>query len=125
MRWTLNTVPYGVHFHDASRSCARAHEHADQADYFTFLGPSTFKIFLWDSRKNSTRYAVKQVLYAGEDAPRSAIIPPGVFHAYKNVGRKLGMVVNSPDRLSAGKRKKEKVDGTRHEKDLNTIFIID
>ena len=29
------------------------HEHADQADYFAFLGPSNFKVYLWDNRKES------------------------------------------------------------------------
>ncbi|MBU0985333.1 MAG: dTDP-4-dehydrorhamnose 3,5-epimerase family protein, partial [candidate division Zixibacteria bacterium] len=29
------------------------HEHVDQADYFCFLGPSTFRVYLWDNRKDS------------------------------------------------------------------------
>ncbi|MCK5077124.1 MAG: dTDP-4-dehydrorhamnose 3,5-epimerase family protein, partial [Calditrichia bacterium] len=24
------------------------HEHADQTDYFCFIGPSTFRLYLWD-----------------------------------------------------------------------------
>jgi dTDP-4-dehydrorhamnose 3,5-epimerase-like enzyme len=32
------------------------HEHADQADDFGFLGPSNFKIYLWDNRKSSPTY---------------------------------------------------------------------
>jgi dTDP-4-dehydrorhamnose 3,5-epimerase len=101
------------------------HEHEDQADYFTFIGPSNFKIYLWDNRKNSSTYMLKQVLYAGEDAPKSVIIPPGVVHAYKNVGGKPGMVVNCPNQLFAGRGKKDKVDEIRHEKDPDTIYKID
>lgn len=101
------------------------HEHADQADYFAFIGPSTFKIYLWDNRQNSPTYRNRMVLLAGEEAPRTVIIPPGVVHAYKNVGGKTGMVVNLPNRLFAGRGRKEKVDETRHELDPNSIFIID
>jgi dTDP-4-dehydrorhamnose 3,5-epimerase len=101
------------------------HEHADQADDFGFLGPSNFKIYLWDNRKSSPTYMMKQVLFAGEDAPKSILIPAGVVHAYKNVGGTLGMVVNCPNRLFAGKGKKEAVDEIRHEADPDTIFQLD
>ncbi len=101
------------------------HEHIDQADHFAFIGPSNFKIYLWDNRKDSPTFMTRQVVYAGEDAPRTLIIPAGVVHAYKNVGGKLGMVVNLPNRLFAGPGKKEKVDEIRHERDPKTIFLID
>lgn len=101
------------------------HEHVDQADYFCFIGPSNFKLYLWDNRKDSPTYMTRKIVYAGEDAPRSIIIPPGVVHAYKNVGGKLGMVVNFPNRLFAGKGKKDPVDEVRHEDDPNTIYQLD
>ncbi len=101
------------------------HEHVDQADNFCFIGPSNFKIYLWDNRKNSPTHMVKQILFAGEDSACSIIIPPGVVHAYKNVGGKSGMVVNCPNRLFAGKGKKEPVDEIRHESDPDTIFVLD
>jgi dTDP-4-dehydrorhamnose 3,5-epimerase len=101
------------------------HEHVDQADNFGFLGPSNFKVYLWDNRKQSTTYMVRQVVFAGEDGPKSILIPPGVVHAYKNVGDRLGMVVNFPNRLFAGRGKKEKVDEVRHEGDPNTVFRLD
>ena len=63
------------------------HEHVDQADMFAFIGPSNFKVYLWDTRKNSPTFQSRFVFIAGEDAPKSVIIPPGVVHAYKNVGR--------------------------------------
>jgi dTDP-4-dehydrorhamnose 3,5-epimerase len=101
------------------------HEHVDQTDNFCFLGPSNFKVYLWDNRKQSPTYMTKQVVYAGEDAPRSVVIPAGVVHAYKNIGGKLGMVVNCPNRLYAGRGKKEPVDEVRHEDDPNTIYKLD
>lgn len=101
------------------------HEHVDQADNFAFLGPSNFKVYLWDNRKSSTTYMVRQVLYAGEDSPKSVIIPPGIVHAYKNVGSKQGMVLNFPNQLFAGKGKASPVDEIRHETDPDTIFKLD
>ena len=101
------------------------HEHKDQADYFCFIGPSNFKIYLWDNRRQSPTYMTKQVVFGGEDSPCSVIIPPGVVHAYRNAGGKPGMVVNCPNRLFAGRGKKEPVDEIRHEADPKTIFQLD
>jgi dTDP-4-dehydrorhamnose 3,5-epimerase len=101
------------------------HEHVDQADMFCFLGPSTFKVYLWDNRKESPSYMVREIISAGEEDPRCIIIPPGVAHAYRNVGDRMGMVVNCPNRLYAGKGKKEPVDEIRHEADPTTIFVLD
>ncbi len=101
------------------------HEHLEQADFFAFIGPSNFKILLWDNRKSSPTYMMKQVVYAGEDGPKSILIPPGIVHAYKNVGGKPGMVVNVPNKLFAGWGRKEPVDEIRHELDPNSIFRIE
>lgn len=101
------------------------HEHADQADCFAFIGPSDFKLYLWDNRASSPTYRTRQIIYAGEDAPRVVIIPPGVVHAYRNVGGKPGIVVNLPNRLYAGKGKREPVDEIRHEHDPKSIFQLD
>ncbi len=101
------------------------HEHAAQADVFGFIGPSTFKLYLWDNRKGSRTYMTKQIIEAGEKNPLRVVIPHGVVHAYKNIGSEPGMVVNYPNQLFAGKGKKEKVDEIRHESDPNSIFRLD
>ncbi len=101
------------------------HEHIDQADLFGFIGPSTFKIYLWDNRKNSPTYMNKMLIIAGENEPKSVLIPAGVVHAYKNIGDVMGMVTNYPNRLFMGSGKTEKVDEIRYENDPNTIFQID
>ena len=101
------------------------HEHNDQADLFCFLGPSTFRIFLWDARKESATFGNKMVFDAGEQQPKSVVIPAGVVHAYKNVGSVPGWVVNLPNRLYAGKGRKEQVDEIRHEIDPKTIYTLD
>jgi dTDP-4-dehydrorhamnose 3,5-epimerase len=97
------------------------HEHVEQADLFGFLGPSMFKIYLWDNRKHSRTFGNGMTLTAGEDQPKSVLIQAGVVHAYKNIGDSMGMVTNYPDRLFAGKGEKEKVYEIRHESDPNTL----
>ncbi len=101
------------------------HEHVDQADLFAFIGPSDFKIYLWDNRPSSPTYRVRQVIFAGINAPKSVIIPPGVVHAYRNIGETIGMVVNLPNRLFAGQGKSSPVDEIRHESDPSSLFVLD
>lgn len=101
------------------------HEHVDQTDCFAFIGPSNFKVYLWDNRAGSPTQGIRQIVYAGEDSPRSVIIPPGVVHAYRNVGIKEGMVVNLPNRLYAGRGKQEPVDEIRHEEKADSPFRLD
>ena len=91
------------------------HEHARQTDCFCFLGPSNFKVYLWDRRKDSPTCGAKHVFFAGVDSPCMVVIPPGVVHAYKNVGTENGIVYNAPNRLYAGEGKKHPVDEIRHE----------
>lgn len=101
------------------------HEHTEQADLFGFFGPSTFKVFMWDNRKNSPTYRNRMIVLAGADDPKSILIPPGIVHAYKNVGNEMGMVTNVPNRLYAGYERKFGVDEIRHESDPITIFQLD
>ena len=37
------------------------HEHVEQTDIFIFMGPGTFKVYLWDSRENSETFGEKMV----------------------------------------------------------------
>jgi dTDP-4-dehydrorhamnose 3,5-epimerase len=101
------------------------HEHADQADYFCFIGPSNFKLRMWDNRPESENYGCVMTVFAGEDAPKAVLVPKGVVHAYKNVGASVGIVVNLPNRLYAGRGRREPVDEIRHEDDLDTVFRVD
>ncbi|MBI5463910.1 MAG: dTDP-4-dehydrorhamnose 3,5-epimerase family protein [Ignavibacteriales bacterium] len=101
------------------------HEHADQTDVFAFIGPSIFRIYLWDARKNSSTYRHRLRFEAGEGNPKLVVIPPGVVHAYKNIGAVDGLVLNFPNRLYAGKGKKDTVDEIRHENSVNSIYLLD
>lgn len=100
------------------------HEHWDQADYFCFIGPSNFKLRVWDNRKNSETFGSMMTMVVGEDNPAAVLIPAGVVHGYKNVGEKDGIVINCPNRLYAGDGRKEEVDEIRHEDDGESTFVL-
>ena len=53
------------------------------------------------------------------------VVPPGVVHAYENVGGTPGWVFNCPNRLFKGTGRKEPVDEIRHEDDPNSPFRLD
>lgn len=101
------------------------HEHVDQADLFCFLGPSTFKLRLWDNRKDSPTYNNVMTLLVGEDDAKAVVVPKGVAHGYKNVGAVDGMVINCPNRLYMGEGKREPIDEIRHEDDPDTIYQME
>jgi dTDP-4-dehydrorhamnose 3,5-epimerase len=101
------------------------HEHAFQTDYFAFIGPGDFTLYLWDIRTKSPSFGKKMKLRVGHLDKQAVIVPPGVVHAYKNTGVGPGWVVNLPNQLYAGRGKKESVDETRHEDTPNSPFILD
>jgi dTDP-4-dehydrorhamnose 3,5-epimerase len=101
------------------------HEHAEQADFFCFIGPSNFKMRLWDNRPDSETYGNMMTLFVGADNPKSVLVPRGVVHAYRNIGHGVGIVINLPNRLFMGANRSQEVDEIRHEDDPETIFRMD
>lgn len=101
------------------------HEHVEQADCFAFIGPSNFKIYLWDNRPGSRTFQAFQTDVVGADKPMLLIIPAGVVHAYQNVGKESGLVFNCPNRLYKGPGRKEPVDEIRHEEDPKSPFRLE
>lgn len=98
------------------------HEHVEQTDFFCFFG--NFRLYLWDNRKESPTYGKRTVLDT-DGKTYTAIVPPGVVHAYKNNGKSDGLVINLPDRLFRGKAKAQPVDEVRHEDDPGSPFRLD
>ena len=91
------------------------HEHRAQTDRFCFMGPSKFRLTLWDARPDSPARGRRMLIECGEGRPGLVVVPPGVIHAYRNIGLVEGMVINCPNQLYAGRGRKEPVDEIRHE----------
>ncbi len=91
------------------------HEHREQTDWFCFAGPSRFRLTMWDARPGSPTRGARMVVECGEGRPGIVVVPPGVIHAYRNIGLLEGLVFNCPNRLYAGAGRKEPVDEIRHE----------
>lgn len=100
------------------------HEHVDQADLFCFLGPSSFKLRMWDNRPESETFMTVMTEVYGQENPAVVLIPKGVVHAYRNVGDVDGIVVNCPNRLYRGIDRKDPIDEIRHEDDPETRFVM-
>lgn len=100
------------------------HEHIDQTDLFVFFH-GAFRFYLWDARISSSTYGVRYVLDVGEGNPCRSIVPPGVVHAYRNIGTTDGLIVNCPNRLYAGEGKQHPVDEIRHEDLDDSPFLME
>jgi len=101
------------------------HEHVDQTDFFAFLGPGDFMLYLWDARVDSPTRGRRLRAAVGASNPQSVVVPPGVVHAYRNVGATAGWVFNGPNRLYAGKDRREPVDEIRHEDRADSPYRLD
>jgi len=101
------------------------HEHREQTDFFAFAGPSDFKVTLWDNRPGSPTFGRRETFVLGASRLATLIVPPGVVHAYRNVGKVDGWVLNFPNRLYKGPGRKEQVDEIRHENDAESRFKLE
>ena len=100
------------------------HEHVDQTDLFVFFD-GTFRVYLWDIREESPTYGRRFVADLGRDQPATLLVPPGVVHAYRNVGDTEALILNCPNQLYAGWGKKEAVDEIRHEEHADSKFVME
>jgi dTDP-4-dehydrorhamnose 3,5-epimerase len=100
------------------------HEHLQQTDTFCFFGPTTFHLYLWDNRPESPSYLCHEIAVLGRTQPMTVVVPPGVVHAYRNIGDAPGLVINCPNRLYRGEGRQDPVDEIRHEDDARSAFRI-
>ncbi len=101
------------------------HEHREQTDFFAFTGPSDFEVTLWDNRAGSPTFGRRESFVLGASRPATLIVPPGVVHAYRNVGKVEGWVLNFPNRLYKGPGRAEPVDEIRHEDDAESPYRVE
>lgn len=98
--------------------CRGPHEHKFQSDFFVFVGPGDFMLYLWDKNGKNLKIEV------GEKNPTAIIVPPGIIHGYKCISENPGWVINLPDKLYRGHEKKEEIDEIRWEDDPNSPYKI-
>jgi len=101
------------------------HEHREQTDYFCFIGPSRFRVYFWDNRPGSPTSGQSARIETDEDSPLAVIVPPGVVHAYKNIGATAGYVFNAPDKLYRGPGRGSAADEIRYEEGGEGRFVLD
>jgi dTDP-4-dehydrorhamnose 3,5-epimerase len=97
------------------------HEHRTQTDVFAFLD-GRFRIVLWENRPG--RPSAREEHTVGHERPTAIVVPPGVVHAYQNIGDAPAIVINMPDQLYAGPGRSQPVDEIRHEADPESPFKI-
>jgi dTDP-4-dehydrorhamnose 3,5-epimerase len=101
------------------------HEHVHQADYFVFIGPGRFRVYLWDNRDDSATKGEHMKIEAGAGEPKAMYVPKGVVHGYKCISDVPGWCINLPDKLYKGENKTEEVDELRWEDKPDSPFKID
>jgi dTDP-4-dehydrorhamnose 3,5-epimerase len=74
------------------------HYHAGQTDCWT-PAKGMFQVALVDLRVGSRTFGARNTLYVGSLRPWRILIPPGVGHGYKVVGREDAMLVYLTDRF--------------------------
>jgi dTDP-4-dehydrorhamnose 3,5-epimerase len=95
------------------------HEHVDQTDGFLFFD-GQYELHLWENRPGAAEN--HEIHAVGRNNPVFVTVPPGVVHAYRNVGADDAFVINIPNRLYAGLNRAEPVDEIRHEDDTSSRF---
>jgi dTDP-4-dehydrorhamnose 3,5-epimerase len=74
------------------------HYHLDQTDCWT-PAAGMFQVALADLREGSPTFGARNTIYAGALRPWQILIPPGVAHGYKIVGRDPSVLVYMTDRF--------------------------
>ena len=100
------------------------HEHTHQTDLFVFFDGG-FRLYLWDTRKDSPSCGHRCAVDLGRAEPAAVLVPPGVVHAYRNIGSSDAFILNCPNRLYAGEHRAEPVDEIRHEDRADQLFVMD
>ncbi len=74
------------------------HYHVEQTDCWT-PAKGMFQVALADLRVGSSTFGARNTLYTGALRPWRILIPPGVAHGYKVIGREDAMLIYLTDRF--------------------------
>ncbi len=119
-------LPQMAYVSETSPGVARGpHEHREQSDCFAFIGPGDFRIYLWDARPDSPTQGHRVSRDVGAQDRQLVLVPPGVVHAYRNIGSTPGWVFNAANKLYAGVGRREPVDEIRHEGVAGSPYVME
>lgn len=71
------------------------HFHTRQTDHFCVV-KGMAKVVLYDPREDSPTRGEVNEFVIGEQKPRLVVIPPLVYHGYKNIGPETVLLLNMP-----------------------------
>jgi dTDP-4-dehydrorhamnose 3,5-epimerase len=74
------------------------HYHRRQTDYFCALSGMA-KVVLYDAREDSPTHGQINEFFLGEQRRQLLVIPPLVYHGFKNIGTELCLLLNLPTEL--------------------------
>ena len=74
------------------------HFHLHQHDFWTTV-KGLLQVVLMDLRVGSPTFGARNTMYVGELRPWQILIPPGVAHGYKVIGRDDALLVYLTDRI--------------------------
>ncbi len=69
------------------------HYHRKQTDNLCPI-VGMFKVVLFDARHGSPTKGELAEVFAGEHDPKLIVVPPGVYHGFKCIGEREGVVLN-------------------------------
>jgi dTDP-4-dehydrorhamnose 3,5-epimerase len=101
------------------------HEHAEQTDVFMFLGDGRWRVYLWDIRPDSPSWAHRHRIDVNLEERVRVLVPPGVVHAYRNLGDTPAWIFNAANRLYAGHHRQSPIDEIRHEDRPESPYVLD
>jgi len=61
-----------------------------------FLVSGQVKYAVFDGRKNSPTYGVVNEIFVSDHSPGLLIIPPNLYHGWKNIGNTDAIIINMP-----------------------------
>ncbi|MBN2209125.1 MAG: dTDP-4-dehydrorhamnose 3,5-epimerase family protein [Candidatus Coatesbacteria bacterium] len=74
------------------------HYHKHQTDHFVAVS-GMMKVVLYDDREASPTRGQINEFFMGEHNPILLVIPKGVYHGFKCIGDKEGIIINIPDKV--------------------------
>lgn len=64
-----------------------------------FVVTGLFRFAIFDGRESSSTFGTLNQFLMGAANPGLLLIPPNLYHGWKNIGTSEGIIINMPDRM--------------------------